>query len=397
MITACIGLSWGDEGKGKISDLLASENDYIVRYSGGANAGHTIVVEGQKYKFHHLPCGSFAKNKPTLVLSNGMVINPITLSEEIRSLPSSETTINISEKAHCVMPWHIASDTKKGSKIGTTGKGIGPCYADKMHRSYAIRAGNLLEALKEEKTKRFFASDAALHGEGLWKQYYEAAQYLDKHLWDTGKLLRNAIKNKRNILFEGAQGIQLDIDHSSCFPFCTSSGVGPAAIPQACGLPNLHLDRIIGVTKCYWTRVGHGPFRTEMNQQEMDFNPKYTNEIYNSKLEKTLGDEIRKLGNEFGTTTGRPRRIGWMDMPILKESLELSGATEIALMHCDTITKFNNLIYIFDGKNYIEFNPWGSAAQNNFQIFKRYIEENTGLPVTITSWGPDREETIFHA
>lgn len=397
--TSVTDLAYGDSGKGKISDILSPEHDFVVRYAGGANAGHTIVVDGQKYKFHHLPCGVFAPNHPQLVLANGMVINPVALEKEIDDLRQNGfgivNQLKISDKAHCVMPWHIASDIKKGGKIGTTGKGIGPCYADKMHRSYAIRMGDLLSALKEEKTKRFFASDTALHGEGLWKQYYEAAEYLQQFICDTGKLLREAVKNKHNILFEGAQGIQLDVDHSSCYPYCTSSGVGPAAIPQACGLPNLHIDRIIGVTKCYWTRVGAGSFRTEI------IFDRFTglNELFIGKSEQLIqqnrdntADEIRKLGHEYGTTTGRPRRIGWMDLDLLKEGVELTGATELALMHCDTISKIisSRTVRIVDNSGYREFPIWKSPEDQSFQNFCDHIETNVGIPIRMTSWGPDR-------
>ena len=390
MISCVTGLFFGDESKGKLSDILAAEHDHIVRYAGGANAGHTVVIDGKKHKFHHLPCGVLAQNRPHLFLTNGMVINPVSIIDEINGIKDQGIDLyerlHISDKAHCVMPWHIASDCKKGNIIGTTKKGIGPCYADKAHRSYAIRMGDLLDALKAEKTKRFFASDAALHGEGLWKDYYNAAEYLQQYISDTGKLLRDAVKNNDNILFEGAQGVQLDIDHGG-FPFCTSSGVGPAAIPQACGLPNIHLDRIIGVTKCYCTRVGNGPFRGELDQND-----------YAPMMSKTLGDEIRTLGNEFGTTTGRPRRIGWLDLEMLKESVELTGATELALMHCDTIAKLSRdeIGYFDDGG--LKFHPtWRSIDDENFLSFCAMIEDFIGLPITIISYGPDRKDTKFVA
>jgi len=372
MNTAIVGLGFGDEGKGKIAHIESANADIVVRYNGGANAGHTVCVEGDTFKLHHIPAGAVSDNEPILVLSHGMVINPVSLLEEIRTINRSNIDIRsrlyISANAHCVMPWHIAADIKKGGKIGTTKKGIGPCYADKMHRSNAIRMGDLLKKLDDERTRRFFAIDEAFHGQdSLWHQYKEAAEELQPMIIDTGEFLREKVDQQANILFEGANGILLDIDFGT-FPYCTSSGVGPAAIPQSCGLPNLHLDRIIGVIKCYATRVGEGPFPSEITG--------------------AMAHIIREKGHEYGTTTGRPRRIGWLDLGLTRQSVQLTGATEIALMHADTLADLDG-VKMYNKGELVDIPQYNLEDDIQFRNdFVGKIIDNCG-PVSIYSYGPD--------
>ena len=371
MKTCVVGLSFGDEGKGKIIDLIAEEYDIIVRYNGGANAGHTVKVGDRTFKFHHVPSGCIANPAAKIVLGGGMVINPLTLWEELEPLIKAgdidTDNILISPKAHCVMPWHLAADIRKGGKIGTTKRGIGPCYADKAHRWNAIRFGDLLAKMETEKLREFFAVDQAFHGEGLWEKYHDAAQKLTLMLSDTEGFLRDAVREDMNILFESANGFFLDIDHGT-FPYVTSSAVGPAGIPQACGLPNLHLDRIIGVIKCYTTRVGEGPFPSEINEE--------------------VADEIREAGQEYGTTTGRPRRIGWLDLHMTRQAVEGTGATELALMHADTLAGFNVISYIDSNGDRQYFDAWESVDDPTLSDYIQIIEEHVGIPVNIISHGP---------
>jgi len=277
----------------------------------------------------------------------------------------------ISHAAHVILPHHISLDVQHGTKLGTTCRGVGPCYATKMARTNAVRMGELLVKLKEEKDY----ANSLLHDDNLWDKYNEAAEFLKPFIIDSGKYLRKALKCKQNLLFEGAQGIHLDIDHGT-FPYVTSSGVGPAAIPQACGLPNLHLDRIVGVIKCYTTRVGKGPFPSEITDD--------------------IGNDIRKKGNEFGTTTGRPRRIGWLDESMTKLSIELTGATEIALTHADTMSNFDP-VRVFRGSltTFDDYPGWTGIDDKNFINFRNMLSEHLGVPITMVSYGPNRHNIQF--
>jgi len=418
MNTAIVGLGFGDEGKGKIAHIESSNADIVVRYNGGANAGHTVCVEGDTYKLHHIPAGAVANNEPILVLSHGMVINPVSLLEEIKTINRSNIDIRsrlyISANAHCVMPWHIAADIKKGGKIGTTKKGIGPCYADKMHRWNAIRMGDLMRKLDDERTQRFFAIDETFHGNSLWHQYKEAAEELQPMIIDTGEFLRDKVKQRADILFEGANGILLDIDFGT-YPYCTSSGVGPAAIPQSCGLPNLHLDRIIGVIKCYATRVGEGPFPSEICP--VDETPgcrkqplPYQNKLAHNELVSKCGSifsvdcdcpwcishRIRERGGEYGTTTGRPRRIGWLDIDMTRKAVELTGATEIALMHADTIGAVRSPKMLLCGEIVdIQYRLSPHVAGSvEWSRFAHDVSDLLSCPITYISTGPDENDMV---
>jgi adenylosuccinate synthase len=381
-----VGLFFGDEAKGKITDLLSSDYDIVVRYSGGANAGHTVRFNDKTYKLHQLPTGYLSGKES--VLANGMVLNPISLAKEIQNYKTS-APLFISDRAHAVMPWHIVCDAKQGDGIGTTKKGIGPCYADKMHRWNAIRMGDLVRKLIDAKFQNFFATDEIFHGNKLWTDYKTAADMLYPFICDTGEKLRKDVKDGRNILFEGAQGIGLDVDHGFSYPYVTSSGVGPSAIPQSCGLPNLHLDRIIGVMKCYTTRVGEGPFPGELgiiNSYHLDLR---------FALCKEIADRIREKGNEYGTTTGRPRRIGWVDFRLLKYAIDVTGTTEIALMHADTLCGIDRIGFI-DTDGELKYTPgWNTIEDPALMKYIEIIEEKSGVPVTILSYGPDRNDTKY--
>jgi adenylosuccinate synthase len=366
MFTSVTVLAFGDTGKGKIVDAIAQEYQIVVRFNGGPNAGHTIVVNGEKFSFHNLPSAMFVANPPeTLVLAGGMVVNPVSLMHEIQKYKSRLKNLILSDRIHCIMPWHIEEDVLKSKdKIGTTGKGIGPCYADKMHRVRAVRLGNLCNSLDAISTNERIA-------------YAEAAEYLDSFICDERHYLRQKVQANANILFESANGIHLDVDHGS-YPFVTSSGCGPAYIPQSCGLPNFRLDRIIGITKAYTTRVGKGDLPTE--------------------LDGIMAESIRKIGNEYGTTTGRARRVGWLDLDLIMQGIGHTGATEIAITHMDTLAlacKTNGLTKFYAQVNGVprEFPIWQIEniwKDGYAQEFVRFVEEFTQRPVTFLGTGRDR-------
>lgn len=380
MHSAVVGLMFGDEGKGAVVDYIADQYAYVVRYNGGANAGHTVKVGDRTVKCHLLPSG-IVKEKDC-VLTHGMAIDPRQLAKEIKESgykiePHDGPTVYVSDKAHCVMPWHIEKDVKYGKTIGTTVKGIGPCYADKMHRFNAIRMGDLKSALESsERDKRFFSVEKTLYGStSLYDNYLEAANFLQPFICNTEKLLRLVISQQNvNVLFESANGMMLDVDFGS-YPYVTSSCVGPAAIPQLCGLPNFKLDKIIGVIKSYMTRVGAGPFRTEL-----------TNET---------GNKIRETGKEYGTTTGRPRRVGWLDLDTVKESIGHSGATEIALMHVDVLFGFDYIEYVANNKTY-KVKGWKCIGEYELDSYKKQIEDFLERPITLISFGPDRKQKVSY-
>lgn len=385
MLTAVIGLAYGDEGKAAIVDLLSADNEYCVRYNGGANAGHTVVSNGIKHKFHLVPAG--AVQGKNCILANGMAIDPFSLYKEQHGLFRSQQELidlhkpilYISNAAHCVMPWHIVKDMETGSKIGTTNKGIGPCYSDKANRTNAVRMENLKKAIDDDVLSNFFKIDKVLHPTinwGPYQQYKVAAESLSKYICDTGKLLRQLVREKRNILFESANGMMIDVDFGT-YPYVTSSGVGTAAIPQACGLPNIKIDRVVGIIKSYISRVGEGPFVTE-----------YVGD------KTSLGNKIREIGHEYGTTTGRPRRIGCIDLDLLKETSEISGATELSLMHTDVFNGFESVDYKLD--NEIKSIPgWIDHKDSNLTRFIELIEEKIQLKIRIVSYGPDRLQKFF--
>jgi adenylosuccinate synthase len=357
--TAVVGLQWGDEGKGKIVDLLTEKHDVIVRYNGGANAGHTIVVGDQRYAVHLIPTGILHPDKLS-VIGNGVVVDPEKLLEEIRTLRQRGLTIAdnlvVSDRAHVVMPYHKDHDAALEQRlsaigfqpsadasggrlpaaggtvdrsIGTTKRGIGPCYADKVHRSTAIRMGDLLDIsvlrAKLRVTCGIRAAELAalnvdakpLDPDALAEQYAAFGRDLSPHITDTVYLLHEKMNEGRSILFEGANACLLDIDHGT-YPYVTSSNCSTLGIPAGTGIPGKHVQNVIGIMKAYSTRVGGGPFPTEIDDD--------------------IAHRIRERGREYGTTTGRPRRVGWLDLVAVKYSAMICGATSIACMLLDVLS-----------------------------------------------------------
>ncbi len=321
--TCVIGLQWGDEAKGKLVDLLTPNFDIVVRYQGGANAGHTVVVGENTYKLHQIPSGILNQGVVNVV-APGVVLNPRTVLEEIDGLLSRglslEGRLMLSDRAHVVMPWHGAEDaafdksTADGENIGTTMRGIGPCYRDKVGRSHAVRLGDMLRDDFQQRIACIvdFKRDilAALGGKGaeldaaaIFQDYHAYAQKLKPYIADTTAYLLDAVEDNKRLLFEGAQGALLDIDHGT-FPFVTSSNSSGVGVSSGSGVPARWVDKVIGVIKAYCTRVGGGPFPTELNDE--------------------TGEHIRVEGNEFGTTTGRPRRCGWFDAVAARYTARLS-------------------------------------------------------------------------
>ncbi|MHC4993813.1 MAG: adenylosuccinate synthase [Planctomycetota bacterium] len=431
--TAIVGLQWGDEGKGKIADILASQHDYIVRYNGGANAGHTVVIEGTKYALHLIPSGILNGDK-TNVIANGVVVDPVKLIEEIQGLEERGVSIGdnlrLSDRAHVVMPYHKVQDALTEaaishlhgdeSKIGTTGRGIGPTYADKATRSTAIRVGELYkpESFREKLSHVVALKNAQLaalaqiaevefepfDAEALADEYLVHAETLREHVCDTTHLLHSAVESGEGILCEGANACMLDIDHGT-YPYVTSSNCSALGIYPGSSLPGNTIGRIVGIVKAYTTRVGAGPFTTELDNED--------------------GQLMRDRGHEYGTTTGRPRRCGWLDLFLLNYSAKLCGATELGVMKLDVLAGFETLKvctgYTIDGQPleafpadlddlkdaqpiYEEF-PGFSDEITECQSYddlpetaKAYIdmiEQRTGIPVTIVSVGPDRAQTLW--
>ncbi len=425
--TCVIGLQWGDEAKGKLVDLLAPQFDLVVRYQGGANAGHTVVAGDQTYKLHHIPSGILHTQVQNFI-TPGVVINPSTMLDEIDGLANRgihcEKNMRISERAHLVMPWHIAEDkiinstAVRGESIGTTNRGIGPCYRDKVGRTHAIRMADLIQESRDERIGTVAAQKVELLTKmGATQEELDSispervislaadwAERLKDMIGDTTEMLLAACEADKKILFEGAQGALLDIDHGT-FPFVTSSNSSGVGVCAGAGVPPRWINHVLGVCKAYSTRVGGGPFPTE--------------------LDDATGEKIRTLGNEFGTTTGRPRRCGWFDAVALKYTARLSGVTRLALMMMDVLAHFDELkvcvAYELDGKRldtfpahadqlrrckpiYETIPGWNQPVDDVRQVsdfpsgaldYVKRIEELVGIPVGVLSVGPDRAQTIF--
>ena len=328
-----VGIQWGDEGKGKIIDILSRKVDYIVRYQGGNNAGHTVVVGDKEYIFHLMPSGILHKGK-ICCIGNGVVVDPVVLLKEVQGLEKSGIKVNgrlkISALAHVIMPYHRILDqlreTKREHKIGTTGRGIGPCYADKIIRC-GIRMVDLLnprvfsDKLKDnlkEKNEIFrkVYNHKGFDFDSIYHEYVGYGKTFASYIANISAILNSAIDKKKDILFEGAQGTFLDIDFGT-YPFVTSSSTTSGGACIGTGVSPVKIDKVIGVAKAYTTRVGEGPFPTEFDEE--------------------FGTFLRKKGNEFGSTTGRPRRCGWFDLLMSKEAVELNGASELAIMKMDIL------------------------------------------------------------
>jgi adenylosuccinate synthase len=379
-----IGLQWGDEAKGKLVDLLTEGKDLVVRYQGGANAGHTIVIGDDVYKLHHIPSG-IINGQVLSLITPGVVINPPTILTEINSLAERGIDVagrmKISQRAHVVMPWHVLEDkmwnelVSGEDNIGTTLRGIGPCYADKIGRSFAIRMGDLIQPdfpdrvrkIVEVKKKVLSAASGnaavELDADAIIAEYAQYAEQLKPMITDTTRILLDAVDADKNILFEGAQGSLLDIDHGT-FPFVTSSNSSGVGISTGSGVPGNWIQKVIGVTKSYATRVGGGPFPTEQDNEK--------------------GQHIRDLGHEYGTTTGRPRRCGWFDAVAVRYTARLGGVTSIALTMLDVLSELAEIevcvAYELDGQR-IEHFP---ANVNDLRNLKPIYETIAGWQVDVT-------------
>ena len=417
---AVVGSQWGDEGKGKITDFLSKEAAYAVRSNGGNNAGHTIEIDDQTFKMRLIPSGIFASAKGA-VIGNGVVINPEVLLGEVKNLEESgidTSKLKISNRAHIIMPYHILQDeyqeeAKGANKIGTTKNGIGPAYMDKASR-VGIRVCDLLEkdtfeeklrANLKEKNELFtkvYGKDA-LKFDDIFDQYYEYGQKMKKYVTDTSVLVNDALDNNEKVLFEGAQGIMLDIDEGT-YPFVTSSNSISGGIASGMGVGANRLNTVIGVCKAYTTRVGAGPFPTELNDE--------------------TGDLIRETAHEYGTVTGRPRRVGWFDSVALRHAKRVSGINGLSLNLLDIFSGFDTVkiatAYELDGKEidyypaslkeldrckpvYEELPAWqeditGAKSWDdlpeNAQKFLNRISELVDIPLVTVSVGPEREQTI---
>lgn len=422
-VTAVIGTQWGDEGKGKIIDLLTEKTDMVARFQGGHNAGHTVVIGDRQFILHLIPSGILHKGKKCII-GTGVVIDPLSLIKEIEDLAKEGITISehnlfISKKAHLIMPYHRvidqASEKKKGSKkIGTTGRGIGAAYSDKMSRQ-GLRIVDLLEQdIFEEKLRlnlqeknvilREFYGENPLDFNMILDEYMGFSETLKKYFTDTESMLKQAILDGKQILLEGAQGVMLDVDHGT-YPFVTSSNptIGGACV--GLGIPPSRLNTIMGIVKAYTTRVGAGPFPTELNDE--------------------MGEKLRESGAEYGATTGRPRRCGWFDAVVVKNAAWISGCTTLALTKLDVLDALERINicvgYQYQGKTY-DVVPCEVDALNNLepiyeevdgwmepttgvtsyeklpQKAKDYIEKLStilNLNFSIISTGPKRDQTIF--
>lgn len=419
-----VGTQWGDEGKGKIVDIFAREADVIARFQGGNNAGHTLVVKGIQTILHLVPSGILHNHK-TCILGNGMVIDPAVLIREIeelreRNLFPSDTNLYISENAHIIMPYHrsldIARETRMGSaKIGTTGRGIGPAYEDKISRA-GIRLCDLLnsdtfsEMLRRNvEDKNFFLTKfhnaKPLKYETIFNEYIAYADRLRKYAANTSLIIDQEVRKGGNILFEGAQGCHLDIDYGT-YPFVTSSNTSAGGACCGSGIGPTQIDSVVGICKAYTTRVGEGPFVTELSGE--------------------VGEWLQQAGAEFGATTGRKRRCGWLDLVLIRQSVRVSGITGIALTKLDVLTGIDKIQVCVAYKSeeyeftehvpsdiklleqcrpvYEEIDGWSddiSKAKSidelpvNARRFIQRLEELAGVKMTLISVGPGRDETII--
>ncbi len=419
-----VGTQWGDEGKGKIVDLLTRYADFVVRFQGGNNAGHTLVVEGKKFVFHIIPSGILYEDKMCMI-GNGVIVDPGVLIEEIdnlqqQELPVTPSRLMISETAHLIMPYHASLDQAKeaalsdSQKIGTTGRGIGPCYMDKVGR-VGIKAGDLnddalfkekLKAAIDEKnfllTKKYNA--APLDYENIYRRFQDFAEKLTPYFGNVSVELDTARKNNQNILFEGAQGTHLDIDHGT-YPFVTSSNTIAGNACNGAGFGPAYIDSVVGIMKAYTTRVGAGPFPTELFDE--------------------TGNELQDKGHEFGATTGRRRRCGWLDGVVVSDATRLNGLTGLAVTKLDVLSGQKSIkvatSYDLKGKKvtampsnirdaavvtpvYESLEGWKEDIEHvreydqlptQAKDYVKRVEDLVGAPANIISVGPDREETLL--
>ena len=422
-ISAIVGAQWGDEGKGKVTDFFAGESDYVVRFHGGNNAGHTVIVDGNTFKLHLIPSG-VVYGSPISIIGNGVVVDPNALLNEIAYVKEKgiEPKLLVSDRAHVIMPYHIVLDGAlsghQGSlAAGSTRRGIAPVYADKMFRN-GIRMVDLLEpdVFREKLEKGYAFSKGVIEKslgqtlemtiDEIFETYVDYGEKLKTYICDTSVELYKAHKAGKTILFEGAQGISLDVDHG-VYPFTTSSNTAAGHISTGTGVSFRDIDRIIGVVKAYLSRVGESPLPSEIHGGE--------------------ANSLREKGGEYGTTTGRPRRVGWLDLVQVRQAVRVNGLTEIALTKLDVLKGFNKLpvcvAYDVGGDqikempasltHYRKAQPiyeilpgWGDFSENIWdkgydalpQTLKDYIdfiEREVDCPVKIVSVGPQRHETII--
>lgn len=424
--TCVVGLQWGDEAKGKIVDLLCDQYDVVVRYQGGANAGHTVVADGVTYKLSLVPTG-ILRPKVDAVIGNGLVIHPPALLKEVETLAGQgvnfQGRLHISDRAHVILPYHLEEErlseesSSAADHLGTTRRGIGPCYRDKVGRVHGIRVADLFHADSfRERLGRIIASKNRLLSAMLTDftpfdvdqvaaEYLGYAERLRPYVTDTTAWLHRAIGQGRRLLFEGAQGSLLDIDHGS-YPYVTSSNSSAAGIAAGSGVPTRHIDRWIGIVKAYTTRVGAGPFPTEQDN--------------------ATGERIRRIGREYGTVTGRPRRCGWFDAVATRYSARVSGATEICVMlldvlsgletlqvavayedeqgrrvedfpaHLDDLARFQPVYETLPGwsEDISGVRSWADLPEAA-RHYVRFLSKQVGVPVSIVSVGPDRTATLM--
>ncbi len=417
-----IGAQWGDEGKGKIVDVLSENFRVVARYAGGHNAGHTVTIEGKKFVLQLIPCGVLRPGCRG-VIGNGVVLDPIAFLNEAQRLRDAGVQVDgnlfISNRAHVILPYHrmveLASENAPGRvKIGTTSRGIGPSYEDKMGRR-GLRVADLLDssllkkhienACKEKNTIVHALFNAEpIDPDKMYAEYAKAAEKLAPFVTDTALLLNKAIQNGESVMFEGAQGTMLDIDHGT-YPFVTSSSATSGGAVIGTGVPPTSISTVIGVTKAYCTRVGEGPFPTELHD--------------------AMGDAIRKKGNEFGAVTGRPRRCGWLDLPLLRYSNMINGTEWLVVTKLDVLDELDEIPvatgYKIDGKEseaipaqgcgfdkiepvYTKLPGWKTDTTKitkydqlpqRTKEYLKFVEQQTSAKVGILSTGPDREQTIY--
>ena len=417
-----VGAQWGDEGKGKIVDILMESADIVVRFQGGNNAGHTVIVGEEKFIFHLIPSGILHQGK-VCIIGDGVVVDPEVLIKEIDVLKARgifrPEDLLISKNAHLIMPYHkkldVARERLRGeNKIGTTGRGIGPAYEDKVGRC-GIRCGDLLNEetfrlkLKSNLIEKNHYIKTILHEEGfevheLYHTYMHFAEVIARHITDTSKFLSDAIASKKKILFEGAQGTLLDVDHGT-YPFVTSSNTVAGQAATGSGVGPSRIDKVVGITKAYCTRVGEGPFPTELSGAEADW--------------------LREQGGEYGATTGRPRRCGWFDAVALRYAARINGLDGLVVTKLDVLDKLDKIkvctAYKYNGQTiedfptdggllarcepvYEELDGWNSKTQGitsfdklpkNARAYLKRLEELSGVKVDIVSVGANRREAII--
>jgi adenylosuccinate synthase len=423
--TCVIGLQWGDEAKGKIVDLLTENHDIVVRYQGGANAGHTVVRDGQTFKLSLVPSGIFCSHVQCVV-AGGVVVNPASLLAEIDGLTGRGVKVAgnllISNRAHVIFPWHFEEDKlldalcTAGESIGTTQRGIGPCYSDKVGRSLAVRMGDMyrgdflerIEKIVNVKNRLLAAAPTPpakpLNARDIFDQYQGYAERLKPHVADTTAYLLDSLESGKRVLFEGAQGSMLDIDHGT-YPYVTSSNSSGVGVSAGSGVPGRYIDKVIGIIKAYTTRVGGGPFPTEQDN--------------------ATGQHIRDRGNEYGTVTKRPRRCGWFDAVAVRYAARLSGVDRLCVMLLDVLSELPEIkictAYELNGRQTRDFPAHVDDLRRVMPVYesvpgwqseisgirrmsdlpanaRRYLDrlnQLIGIPVEIVSVGPDREQTIF--